>query len=236
LRIQFKKATQEELVRSFERIIKREKLGADKDALNLIANLSDGSFRDGVKILEEMTQIAKNKKITKELVEKNYAIASTQYKIAQIIKALENKDVKNGFEIVGKLVNEGVEMGNFMQGLIETLHNSLLFKVGVEVTSGSSALTVDSLKLEVEEIKKLIQLLSQAKSELKYAVLPELPLELVIAEWGTAEVASPVVGLSPVNAPAVGSVRAVLNSLLPLFILLLKKQRRRPYPNLLNRN
>jgi len=212
LRIQFKKATQEELVRSFERIIKREKLGADKDALNLIANLSDGSFRDGVKILEEMTQIAKNKKITKELVEKNYAIASTQYKIAQIIKALENKDVKNGFEIVGKLVNEGVEMGNFMQGLIETLHNSLLFKVGVEVTSGSSALTVDSLKLEVEEIKKLIQLLSQAKSELKYAVLPELPLELVIAEWGTAEVASPVVGLSPVNAPAVGSVRAVLNS------------------------
>jgi DNA polymerase-3 subunit gamma/tau len=212
LRIQFKKATEEELIRSFERIIKKEKFEAEKETLSLIAGLSDGSFRDGVKILEEMTQIAKSKKITKELVEKNYAIASTQYKIAQMIKAMENKNIKNGFEIVGKLVNEGVEMGNFMQGLIETLHNSLLFKVGIEVASGSSALTVDNLKLEVGEIKKLIQLLSQAKSELKYAVLPQLPLELVIAEWGTSEVMSPVAGLSSVNVSAASSIRAVGNS------------------------
>jgi len=200
LRIQFKKATQEELVRSFERIVKSEKLEAEKEALDLIASLSDGSFRDGVKILEEMTQIAKNKKITKELVEKNYSIASTQYRIAQIIKAFENKDIKNGFEIVGKLISEGVEMGNFMQGLIETLHNSLLFKVGVEVALGSSALTVDNLKLEVGEIKKLIQLLSQAKSELKYAVLPQLPLELVIAEWGTPEVTDSTSAGKPASA------------------------------------
>jgi DNA polymerase-3 subunit gamma/tau len=184
LRIQFKKATEEELIRSFKRIIKREKLEAETEALSLIAGLSDGSFRDGVKILEEMTQITKGKKITKELVEKNYSIAGTQYRIAQIIKAMENKDVKNGLEVINKLVQEGIEMGNFMQGLIETLHNSLLSKAGVEVISGSSTFTVDNLKLEIGEIKKLIELLSQAKSELKYAVLPQIPLELVIVEWG----------------------------------------------------
>src|SRR3990167_10894747 len=49
LHIQFKKATEGELVRSFERIIKSEKLEAEKGVLELIANLSDGSFRDGVK-------------------------------------------------------------------------------------------------------------------------------------------------------------------------------------------
>jgi DNA polymerase-3 subunit gamma/tau len=184
LRIQFKKATEEELIRSFKRIIKREKLEAETEALSLIAGLSDGSFRDGVKILEEMTQITKGKKITKELVEKNYSIAGTQYRIAQIIKAMENKDVKNGLEVINKLVQEGIEMGNFMQGLIETLHNSLLSKAGVEVIAGSSTFTVDNLKLEIGEIKKLIELLSQAKSELKYAVLPQIPLELVIVEWG----------------------------------------------------
>ena len=146
LRIQFKKATEEELIRSFERIIKREKLETEKEALSLIAGLSDGSFRDGVKILEEMTQIAKGKKITQELVEKNYSIAGTQYRIAQMIKAMENKDVKNGLEVVNKLAQEGIEMGNFMQGLIETLHNSLLSKAGVEVIAGSSTFTVDNLK------------------------------------------------------------------------------------------
>jgi len=184
LHIQFKKATEEELVRSFERIIKSEKLEAEKEALSLIAGLSDGSFRDGVKILEEMTQITKGKKITQELVEKNYLIAGTQYRIAQMIKAMENKDMKNGLEVINKLVQEGIEMGNFIQGLIETLHNSLLSKAGVEVIAGSSTFTVDNLKLEIGEIKKLIELLSQAKSELKYAVLPQIPLELVIVEWG----------------------------------------------------
>jgi len=187
LHIQFKKATTEELVRSFERIVKSEKLSADKEALNIIAGLSDGSFRDGVKILEEMTQIALDKKITKDLVEKNYSIAGTQYKIAQVIKALENKDIKYGLGVTKKLADEGTEMGNFMQGLIETLHNSLLFKLGVETPSGSSALTVDNLKLGIGEIKELIELLSQAKSEQRYAVLPQIPLELVIVGWGISK-------------------------------------------------
>jgi DNA polymerase-3 subunit gamma/tau len=187
LRIQFKKATEEELVRSFERIIGREKLAGEKGALRLIANLSDGSFRDGVKILEEMALIAKNKKITEELVQKNYSIASIQYKVAQMIKIFEEKDIKSGLELVTKLTNEGIEMNYFMQGLIETLHNSMLFKAGVEFTAGNVNLTIDSLKLKVEEIKKLIKLLSEAKIELKHAVLPQIPLELVIVEWGMAK-------------------------------------------------
>jgi len=184
LRIQFKKATREELVRSFERIIKREKLKAELEALRLIANLSDGSFRDGVKILEEMVLIAKNKKITEELVEKNYSIVSMQYQIAQMIKSLEDKDTKNALEMVIKLTNEGVEMEYFIQRLIETLHNGLLFKVGVEFAEETPALIMDNSKLEISGIKKLIELLSEAKSELKYAVLPQIPLELVIVEWG----------------------------------------------------
>lgn len=192
LRIQFKKATQDELVRSFERIIKREKLEAEKEALSLIADLSDGSFRDGVKILEEMILIAPSagsgqvKKITKELVQKHYSIASTQYKIAQMVKSLEERDAKGGLEVVAKIVSEGIEMGYFMQGLIETLHNGLLLKVGVEITSGLG-LTIDNLKLELPEIKRLIELLSKAKSELKYAVLSQIPLELVIVEWGMSQ-------------------------------------------------
>jgi DNA polymerase-3 subunit gamma/tau len=187
LRMQFKRATEEELIRSFERIIKKEKLKGEKEALRLIANLSDGSFRDGVKILEEMTLIAKDKKITKELVEKNYSIASMQYQIAQMIKSLEDKDTKRALGIVAKLTSEGVEMGYFMGGLIETLHNGLLLKAGVEFAGEISTLIMDNSKLEIPEIKRLIELLSEAKSELKYAVLPQIPLELVIVEWGIVD-------------------------------------------------
>lgn len=181
LSIQFRKATEEELVRSFERIMRREKLKGEEEALRLIASLSDGSFRDGVKILEEMSLIAQDKKISQELVQNYYSIASLQYKIAQMIKSLEDKDTKSGLKTVAKLVSEGVEMGHFMQGLIETLHNSLLLKAGVESIGQNS-------KLEIPELKRLIELLSEAKGELKYAALPQLPLELVIVEWGIKSV------------------------------------------------
>jgi DNA polymerase III subunit gamma/tau len=203
LRIQFKKATEEELIRSFERILRAEKLDGEKEALRLIASFSDGSFRDGVKILEEMSLIAKDKKITKGLVEKNYAIASTQYQIAQMIKSLEEKDVKSAFGVVAKLMDEGVEMGYFMQILIETLHNSLLLKAGVEVVSGAG-LVLDNSKLEISDIKRLIGLLSGAKNELKYAVLPQIPLELVIVEWSSVS-RGPVPTFPPVSAPSTSS-------------------------------
>jgi DNA polymerase III subunit gamma/tau len=214
LNIQFKKATEEELIRSFERIIKKEKLEGEKEALRLIANLSDGSFRDGVKILEEMASVATDKKITKELVQKHYSIASTQYRIAQTIKYLEEKDIKNALDVVRKLVSEGVEMGYFMQNLIETLHNSLLYKAGVEIVPGAG-LALDNSKLEVPQIKQLIELLSEAKSDLKYAVLSQLPLELAIVEWCSIVPDSiplargPAASLPPASAPSTSSVRAV---------------------------
>ena len=68
MHVVFKKAGIEDLNHSFKRIAKREKLDIDDIALSAIASLSDGSFRDGAKILEEMAMIANGKKITKDLV------------------------------------------------------------------------------------------------------------------------------------------------------------------------
>ena len=177
LHAQFKKATNEELVRSFERIIKAEKIKADKDALISIASLSDGSFRDGSKILEELALSAGRKKITKDLVEKKYSISSAQYKISTIIKSLGEKDTKKALETVAELVNDGIEMKYFMEELINKLHSLMLAKIGIGEES-------ENYNLEISELKILIEMVSKAASELKYAVLPQIPLELAIVEWG----------------------------------------------------
>ena len=63
MHVSFKKAGVEELVRSFKRIAKKEKLDIDDEALSLVSTLSDGSFRDGAKILEEMALISEGKKL-----------------------------------------------------------------------------------------------------------------------------------------------------------------------------
>ena len=183
--ILFTKATNEELVRSFERIVKKEKIEADKEVMKQIANLSDGSFRDGVKILEELVPY---RKVTKELLETKYHVQSVGRFVISLMENLVKRDTKRGLELVSELVDQGVDMKYFMEQLINELHSFLLYKLGIK---NEKEFTVNNLQLTINDIKQLVELLSKAIGELKYAVLPQLPLELAIVEWSVAALRSP---------------------------------------------
>ncbi len=209
--INYSRATADELIRSFKRIVAGEKLSADDDALSQIAKLSDGGFRDGAKILEELANTLRlrpvpdgtglrsgqeNKKITKDLIEEIYQVSSISYQVSEMVEILSKKDAKAGIILIGNLVERGIDLKYFLEQLIESLHILLLEIVGV-VTSLKSPIRhpsiklrtraqgeqVLSYKLEVEDIKMLFELLSKANADMRYAVLPQLPLELAVIEW-----------------------------------------------------
>ncbi len=210
-RLVFKQASEDELVRSFQRIVKSEKLPADKDGLRAIAHLSDGSFRDGVKVLEEISVIANGKKITKELVEKKYKLTNVEKQITDLLSFLKGKDSQKAFGLISEMVETGVDVKYFLEQLINKLHLSLLAKVGVSQESDRD------IGFEMHEIKKLVELFSKAYLDTKYAVLEQLPLELAIVEWVSDGVdnGGPVSGFPPASAPnpfgepSAQSVRAV---------------------------
>lgn len=176
--ITFKKATDEELLRAFSRIAKSEKIEADNEAFKEIAKFADGSFRDGVKVLEELSAFAKSKKITKEFVQKTYQTSDTNKNLNVLIESLVNKDVKAGINLIGNLVEEGNDLKYFLEALIGELHEILLEKVGVSKTSSKFA-----DKITLEELKEIIESLSQAAGKMKFSVLPQLPLEIAVIEW-----------------------------------------------------
>ncbi|OGH13274.1 MAG: DNA polymerase III, subunit gamma and tau [Candidatus Levybacteria bacterium RIFCSPHIGHO2_01_FULL_38_26] len=182
--ITFKKATVEELVRSFERIVKKEKLEINKEALEFIASLSDGSFRDGSKILEEITLFSKGKKITREFVEEKYKRSNIKDQVLKMIEFLSEKNAPAGLRLVAEIADQGMDFKYIIEQLISELHEMLLAQVGIGESEPRSN---RGQKLEIEEIKELVELLSKAHGELKYAVLSQMPLELVIVEWGLAK-------------------------------------------------
>lgn len=181
--VSFTKATTEELVRSFKRIIIGEKLEADDDALFEIAKMSDGGFRDGAKLLEEIVSLSGNKKITKELVEENYHNESSGKLLLELIHACEVKDISAGLSVIQTIVTHGIDMRFFMLKLLESLHDMLLSTLTAKQETSSPLATSD--------IKALLSGVSKAYTDMKYAVLPQLPLELFIVEWCTAEVITP---------------------------------------------
>lgn len=173
--IQFKKANTLDLVHSFERIVKGEKIDADKKALSLIASFADGSFRDGSKILEEIAQSLSGKKLTSEMVDTLYHVTSIDHDITHFLKALEAKDAKKGLETIQHVLEIGVDIRYFTENILLALHELLLEKTGI--VPGQKRVDVN-----LETVKTFATAISGAYTEMKYAVLPQLPLELAVVD------------------------------------------------------
>lgn len=176
LHIPFTFAEKEELVRSLKRIVSKEKISIDPLALLRIASLSDGSFRDAAKILEEIVSHTKGRKITKELLEKHYQVSNISSHIENMRELLRSRRLKTALELVADLNEQGIDSKYFVEQLIEDLHGQLIFQIVESKGNIPNDFTVG-------ELKKLITLLTKAHQEIKYAVIPSLPLELAIVEY-----------------------------------------------------
>ena len=162
------------MVSSFQRIAKGEGIKADKDALLEIAKLSDGSFRDGAKIIEEVS--TNKSSITVDLIDKKYKTKSANKYALDLIDSFSNKDSKKGIKIVSDASSEGLDFKILTEDLINRLHENLI-----------SQIIEEKGDLSANETKELIKMLVKSHQSIKYALLPQLPLELTIVEWAALD-------------------------------------------------
>lgn len=197
--INFSLATNEEIVRSLKRVVKGEDLQIDESVLLAIAQMADGGFRDAVKLLEELVLVAGDKKITKELLESSHKSSNVSGHVADMLMALKNSDTKKCLEIVGTVVSQGMDIRYFLQQVIEELHRMLLVQNGIR----NHESPIKDVSFRVDEIRILVELLSRAYQETKFAVISQLPLELAIIEWCSQVTLSPSTDSSSSDAVAV---------------------------------
>lgn len=170
--IQFKKAQTSEIVRSLKRVVEGEKIKIDDESLSLIAAAADGSFRDAIKILEQL--VAEDEDLGKDAIGE-FLFKNKSFDLDRFVTLLQNKKLKELLMELENLEAKGVSMEIFMDSLIKRLRNSLLAKVG---------LGEDTIKeLPKKDLIKLIDLLSQAYREIESSPIEELPLELAIISW-----------------------------------------------------
>ena len=178
-RLNFKKATQEEILDSLKRVAQGEKIKVPREVLKLIANESDGSFRDAHKILEQV--VMEGEPYTVEKTRKLLEVVETK-RVREFIVLVCQKKVKEAIFWLDDFVQRGGNLKILTTQVLGGLRELLLAKIGVE-----NQLPITNYQLPIEDIKFLIELFSTAASQLKYAVIPQLPLEMAIVEWGGGE-------------------------------------------------
>jgi DNA polymerase-3 subunit gamma/tau len=170
--IPFRKAKPDEIVRSLKRAVAGEKIKIDDATLGTIAEASDGSFRDGIKILEQLA--AEEKELTKEFLEE-FLFSKKAYDLDKFISLLIKKDTKSLIEEIGKLEAKGVGIGTFLTALLKKLRLSLLAKVGV----GTDEIGV----IDKSTLIDLVELLENASQHIADSPIEELPVEIALIKW-----------------------------------------------------
>lgn len=170
IHVSFGRADQKALLNALKRIVKDEKISIDDEALALIADSADGSYRDAVKLLE---QVSFHKgKITIRVV-RDLLVISEEQVLNAFIAALAKKDQKGALGIVEELVKNGHDIKTFLVDLLHRLESILVRSVmgkPVEI-------------LSEHNVRELIPRFTRAYSELRISPIPQLPLELAVVEF-----------------------------------------------------
>jgi DNA polymerase III subunit gamma/tau len=174
VQVQFKRASVEEIVRALTRVAAGEKMSVDPDVLFRIAQVSDGSFRDASKILEQAAlegDLSAN--AISKLVGQDQTVAQT------ILVFMKERKTKEALSAILALEQKGSDFRFIVTGMLNILHQSLLsfFHLTLPATESSG------IVMTRQEVLAMIKLLSRVYGEVRGSGNPSLSLEVAIVEW-----------------------------------------------------
>lgn len=174
-RLDFKLAKVDDLVLTLEKIAKNEKIKIEKEALNLLAQKAEGSFRDGVKLLDQVA--SSGKLTTKDIVD---GLSSSSFdSLEEILKAIAKRDAKIALLALNKQFEVGVSARELSLQLMKILRDLVLLKNGLTQLVDEKLNNLAE-KFSMEDLVNLLDKIQTASEKQKYASIQSLPLELAI--------------------------------------------------------
>ena len=185
-RFYFQRASDKELAEALRTIIKFEGIKIEEDAVLKIIQAADGSFRDAVSFLDQLS--ANSKKISVHDV-KNVAITSDWNLLFSFVNNVVSFNLKDAVLTVDKLWQEKADISFFTKEVVLLLEDILFIKLSID----KGDRTLDKAQLEKlgefaqkttnSQIQNLIKLFLVAEGESRHYLLPHIPVILAICKY-----------------------------------------------------
>ena len=164
----FRRITTEDIAERLQYIAKKESISFEDEAIMTIATTADGSLRDAIGLLEQMTL---NKKLEADRVAKNLGLVDSQI-IEEFINIIFKNSVEEGIKFINDVYAKGIDLTQLVKSTKEALRQRLLDDIDQSKTKDS----IFTLRV--------IKILDDTEKQLKTATIPQLPLELLFVELG----------------------------------------------------
>lgn len=186
-RFDFRRITVSEIAKRLSEITNAEGIDITEEAVNLTAELGDGSMRDAISILDRCSAFTDGT-LTHEKITEIMGIVGndTLFEISEFVALC---DTKSALISVRKILNEGQEAQNLIENLIKHFRALLICKTS-DKPADILEKTETAAQKYVEQAKKLseglilyaIKVLSENLSQAKWLSNPEISVETAICK------------------------------------------------------
>ena len=127
-RFGFRAISTDDAVKHLKYIANEENIKVEDDALHLIAERGDGSFRDSISLLDQLSSLADEKQgITVELIETSLGLAPVTI-VDALLVSVEKHDVSSIAKLLDQTAASGISPTTVTDQLIHTLRNKAVEK------------------------------------------------------------------------------------------------------------
>ena len=170
-RFDFKRISNEDIIKRLEIVCKESNIEISKNALNVIAVLSEGAMRDALSILERCIQDGDNK-IDEDKIKDLVGIPKTTF-IHGLVEAVVEYDVNRALEVIQKVLDDGKDIINFLWEIIKYTKDILVYKSTEKLDLYNEDELKDikdlSDKVSKEKLVNLIYQLSELENDIKWS-------------------------------------------------------------------
>jgi DNA polymerase-3 subunit gamma/tau len=182
-RFDFRRIPLDASVERLDYICRQEGISCPREALELIARTATGSLRDGVNLLEQVTDYH-GRELTLEAVRSGLGLTGDA-RSADVARLALTGDLGEGLALIAAVRDDGLDLRQFQREVVSYLRQLLLVQAGAE-----SVLSLT--KEQAREMKKLLEgvarealvraLRAFGQADLRGDPWSSLPLELALAE------------------------------------------------------
>jgi DNA polymerase-3 subunit gamma/tau len=191
----FNQPTRAVLVKHLSEIAQKEGYSLDAEAAELVAVLAEGSYRDGLGVLQKVLSSAEGKNISVAHVERVSGTPAGET-VRTLVSAIAKKDTQAALAGIRHAIGNNIDARALTKLLINRLRVVLLMRYAPDMSEEfGQDLSVDDIALAKTLVKDAginsdtLRALLEAYGQMAYAAVPHLPLELAIIEIGEKKAA-----------------------------------------------
>lgn len=180
-RFDFRRISAKNIAGRIGEITRKDGINITQDAIQLVAQLGDGSMRDALSILDLCSGI--EGEITREDIE-NVTGSVNRTALVNLAVALINSDISSAISLINTMMESGKEIGNLIDELIMCIREILICKI---MDNPSEVVDKSSEDIEVyknianaapkEVLLYIVKVLSETASLCKTSTNPRVMLE-----------------------------------------------------------